>query len=124
MLCAFLHTLGDTDKKTAAAAVNQYMSRVCEQAYEDGDRATMKAALNNWKQHLRQIFGVSIPHRIAEPLIMHERAFGEPVRTEPLTFPAGSGWQRPNDFLEISRIADLRNQRRLQPAEKTKKRAV
>jgi len=123
MICAFLHTLGDSDKKTAAAAVNQYMSRVCEQAYEDGDRATMKTAINNWKQHLRQIFGTSIPHRIAEPLIIHERSYGENVRTEPLEFPAGSGWQRPNDFLEISRIANLRNRRRLEEEEKAKKRA-
>lgn len=123
MICAFLHTIGDSDKKTAAAAVNQYMSRVCEQAFEDGDRAVMRTALNNWKQHLRQIFGASIPHRIAEPLIMHERSFGESVPMEPFEFPAGSGWQRPNDFLEISRIADIRSRRQLEAEEKAKKRA-
>lgn len=109
MICAFLHTLGETDKKTAAAAVNQYLSRVCEQAFDDGNRTVMKMALSNWKQHLRSIFGGTIPHRIAEPLIQNERKFGEPVRPQPLDFPAGSGWERPSDFLEISKFTNMRS---------------
>lgn len=123
MICAFLHTIGDSDKKTAAAAVNQYLSRVCEQAFEDGDRVAMKTALSNWKQHLRKIFDGSIPHRIAEPLILHERIFGESVRPESIDFPAGSGWERPSDFLEISRLAEMRSERRRQAEEEAKKRA-
>ena len=111
MICAFLHTLGDADKKTAGAAVNQYLSRVCEHAIEDGDRLLMKNALSNWKQHLRAIFSGSIPHRIAEPLILHEKSFGESVRPLSLEFPAGSGWERPTDFLEMSRLADIRSSR-------------
>jgi hypothetical protein len=108
MICAFLHTLGENDKRTAAAAVNQYLSRVCEQAYEDGNRAIMKTAISNWKQHLRTLFGVTIPHRIAEPLIQYERSLGESVKPQPLDFPAGSGWERPSDFLEMSRFVEIR----------------
>jgi hypothetical protein len=118
MICAFLHTLGENDKRTVAAAVNQYLSRVCEQAYEDGNRMVMKAALSNWKQHLRSLFGVTIPHRIAEPLIQYERTLGESVRPQALEFPAGSGWERPSDFLEMSRFVEIREAGGAKPSKK------
>ena len=108
MICAFLHTLADHEKPAAASAINQYLSRVCEYATEQGDRATMKLALNNWKQHLRDVFGGTLPLKFAESLIAFEKAFGEPVKPSSIDFPAPTPWEKPSDFREMSRVAELR----------------
>ncbi len=108
MICAFLHTLADADKSATASAVNQYLSRVCEQSLEEGNRATMKLAISNWKQHLRELFGASIPIEFAKPLIKFEKTLDETVKPGPLEFPMGSAWEKPRDFLEMSRFAEIK----------------
>lgn len=118
MLCAFLHTLSASDKGESATAVNTYLSRVCEQALEDGDRATMRLALSNWKQHLREIFGASLPLEFAKPLITFEKTLGEAVKPQSIDFPHGSNWQKPRDFLEMSRFAEIKGVKR--PGKKPK----
>jgi hypothetical protein len=112
MLCAFLHTLADNDKVGSATAVNTYLSRVCEQATEDGDRATMRLAISNWKQHLREIFGSPLPIDSAKPLIAFEKALGEVVKPQPIDFPHGSNWEKPRDFLEMSRFTEIKGIKR------------
>lgn len=107
MLCAFLHTLTDSNPKDAAFAVNTYLSRVCEHALESGDRSLMTLALSNWKQHLREIFALSIPHEYAAPLIKFEKDLGHPVKPHPIEFPLPSEWERPSDFREMSRVAKI-----------------
>lgn len=109
MLCAFLHTLIDGDKGKAAKAVNLYLSRVCEHAEETGERALMVQALANWKAHLKEIFGGSIPHDAATGLIKFEREFGETVRPRPIDFPLPAGWDRPSHFRETSTVVSRRN---------------
>ena len=106
MLCAFLHTLGDTEPAEVAKAVNQYLSRVCEQALEDGDRGTMRLAISNWKQHLRDVYKASIPMEHAMPLIKFEKTLGETVKQQPIDFPPPTSWEKPRDFLEMSRFVD------------------
>ena len=108
MICAFLHSLAETESKEAGAAINQYLSRVCEQAIEDGDRSTMRMAVSNWKQHMKNVFGVTIPHQFVKPLIHFEREMGEPVQPAPIDFPAPNGWDKPSDFREMSRISEMR----------------
>jgi len=112
MLCAFLHTLTDSDKDQAASAVNQYLSRVCEQALEEGNRAMMKTAISNWKHHLRDLFGAPLPIEFAAPLIQFEKTFGESVRPQPIDFPQGSDWEKPRDFLEMSRFTEIKKTKR------------
>lgn len=109
MICAFLHTLIEADKNDAAHAVNQYLSRVCEQAIEDGDRALMHLAISNWKQHLFSIFNSTIPHDFAQPLIDVEKKFGEPVKPQTLDFPLPTPWEKPSDFAEMSRVVNLKD---------------
>ncbi len=113
MICAFLHTLADHEKNEAAAAVNQYLSRVCEYAVEAGDRTTMRLALNNWKQHLREVFGGTIPLEFAKTLIAFEKDFAEPVKPQPIEFPLPTSWEKPNDFREMSRVAEMRDREAL-----------
>lgn len=108
MLCAFLHTLGEADKTTTAAAVNQYLSRVCEHALEHGDRATMRMALSNWKSHMREIFGSSLPIEYAKPLIKFEKTLGDTVKPMSIDFPKASPWEKPRDFLEMSRMEEIK----------------
>lgn len=108
LLCAFLHTLAKAEPKEAATAVNQYMSRVCEQATEDADRSTLRQAVSNWKQHLREIFQGSIPHAFAVPLIKFERTLEEPVKPQPIDFPFPTEWEKPQDFREMSRVVQLK----------------
>ncbi|RYZ66111.1 MAG: tetratricopeptide repeat protein [Proteobacteria bacterium] len=108
MLCAFLHTLAEADKKEAASAVNQYLSRVCEHAIEESDRKTLNQALSNWKQHLREIFGVSIPHQYAVPLIRFEKELGLPVAPHAIDFPWPTAWEKPADFREMSRVVQMK----------------
>jgi tetratricopeptide (TPR) repeat protein len=105
MLCAFLHTLGDVEKKEAARAVNQYLSRVCEQAIEDGDRVTLRMAVNNWKHHLKSIFGGPIPLDSTRSLIHFEKTIGDTVKPQPIEFPKPSPWEKPEDFREMSHLA-------------------
>lgn len=104
MICAFLHTIVDGDKANAAKAVNLYLSRVCEHALENGERALMVQALSNWKAHLKEIFGGSIPQTAAGDLIQFERQFGEPVKPRQIDFPLPTAWQRPQDFRETSTV--------------------
>lgn len=104
MICAFLHTIVDGDKAKAAKAVNLYLSRVCEHALENGERALMVQALSNWKAHLKEIFGGSIPQTAAGALIQFERQFGEPVKPRPIDFPLPTAWQRPKNFRETSTV--------------------
>jgi tetratricopeptide (TPR) repeat protein len=108
MLCAFLHSMVDGDKHQTAKAVNLYLSRVCEHAEEIGERALMVQALANWKSHLKEIYGGSIPHESAQELIRFEQAFGETVKPRPIDFPLPSSWERPNSFRETSTVVSKR----------------
>lgn len=108
LVCAFLHTLADSAPGEKASAVNLYLSRVCDQAYEDGDRSLMNLALSNWKQHLREIFPVSLPHEFAQPLIRFEKIYGETVKPQALGFASASSWERPTHFREMSHVVQLR----------------
>ncbi len=118
MLCAFLHTLADSEKSFAGSAVSQYLSRVCEQALEEGDRSIMRLAISNWKQHYREIFGASTPLEFVKPLVHFEKELGEAVKPLPIDFPWGSPWEKPNDFLEMSRFAEIKKVKR--PSKKQK----
>jgi hypothetical protein len=109
MMCAFLHTLAAADKNESAAAVNQYLSRVCEHAIEEGDRKTLSQALSNWKQHLREIFATAIPHEFAVPLIKFERELGASVPAQPIDFPFPTAWEKPSDFQEMSRVIQMKS---------------
>lgn len=109
MVCAFLHSLADKDPRESANAVNQYLSRVCEQTYEEGDRKTMLAAISNWKQHLREIFKGTIPHDFARSLIRFEKLIGESVKAQPIDFPLPTPWEKPSDFREMSRVVSLKS---------------
>lgn len=108
MICAFLHSLAESEKAPAAKAVNQYLSRVCEQAYEEGDRKTVHLAISNWKQHLREIFKGALPHDHAVLLIKFERLLGETVKPQPIDFPLPTPWEKPDDFREMSRVVSMR----------------
>jgi hypothetical protein len=107
MLCAFLHSIGDSDNASRGKAVNQYLSRVCEHALDEGDRSTTRMALSNWKQHLREVFGSSLPLEHAKPLIQFEKTLGETVKPTIINFPASSSWEKPRDFLEMSYFGSL-----------------
>lgn len=109
MMCAFLHTLAAAEKTESASAVNQYLSRVCEHAIEEGDRKTLNLALSNWKQHLREIYSTSIPHEFAVPLIKFERELGTTVTPQPIDFPWPTAWEKPADFQEMSRVIQLKS---------------
>lgn len=116
MLCAFLHTRVDGDKTQSAKAVNLYMSRVCEHAMENGERALMVQALANWKAHLKEIYGGAFPQNVATSLIQFEREFGEVVRPRPIDFPMPSAWERPTSFRETSTVISKRAlQKRTKP---------
>ncbi len=104
-VCAYLHSLTASDKQEAAKAVNQYMSRVCEQLQETGETEYLKTAVSNWKQHLNEIFGSRLPMDVASSLIETERAlFGESTKHQPIGFPVPSDWDRPAHFQEMSRV--------------------
>lgn len=108
MLCAFLHTLIDEEKAQSAKAVNLYLSRVCEHAEENGERALMVQALANWKAHLKEIYGGAFPQEAATSLIKFERGFGEVVKPRPIDFPLPSVWERPASFRETSTVISKR----------------
>jgi hypothetical protein len=110
MLCAYLHTLADADQRESSAAVNHYMSRVCEHVVEEADRATLRMAINNWKHHLKEIFSGTLPHDAAIALIRFEKTLGEPVKPQPIEFPLPSPWEKPSDFAEMSRVMQLRHE--------------
>lgn len=108
-VCAFLHSLSDGDKDDSAAAVNQYMSRICEHLFDSGDEKTLRQAISNWKQHLKEIFPSSLPHHAAKPLIETEQRLmaitgGGPVRLEGIGFPPPSVWEKPEGFREVSHV--------------------
>lgn len=109
MLCGFLHTLADAKPTEAGAAVNTYMSRVCEHCVDEADKRTLRMALSNWKQHLKDIFPTSIPHDYALALIKFEKELGEPVRPEPIDFPYPTAWEKPADFREMSRVVLMKS---------------
>ena len=108
MLCAFLHTMVDGDKMASAKAVNIYLSRVCEHAQENGERALMVQALSNWKAHLKEIYGGAFPQEVAKSLIAFELKFGEVVKPRPIDFPNPSSWERPTAFRETSTVISKR----------------
>lgn len=108
MLCAFLHTVVDGDKTQSAKAVNLYLSRVCEHASENGERALMVQALANWKAHLKDIYGGAFPQEVAKSLISFERQFGEVVKPRAIDFPSPSAWERPAAFRETSTVVSKR----------------
>ncbi|MCM2282506.1 MAG: hypothetical protein NDI61_11750 [Bdellovibrionaceae bacterium] len=111
-VCAFLHSLSAGDKDDAATAVNQYMSRICEHFFDLSDEPMLRLAISNWKQHLKEIFGSSLPHASAKPLIETERRLmsalaigrGGAVRLQGLGFPPLSAWEKPEGFREVSHI--------------------
>lgn len=107
-VCAFLHSLSAGDKKDSAKAVNQYMSRICEHLLEDGDKKSLRLAISNWKQHLKEIFGSSLPHAAATPLIEFERRLGgDSVPLQGIGFPTPSVWEKPEGFREVSRLINF-----------------
>ncbi len=108
MLCAFLHTVVDGDKSASAKAVNLYLSRVCEHAEENGERALMIQAIANWKTHLKEIYGGVVPQEAAKSLIAFEKKFGEVVKPRPIDFPMPSIWERPSSFRETSTVISKR----------------
>jgi hypothetical protein len=108
MICAFLHSLSDGDHQATATAINQYLSRVCEQSYENGDRSIMMLALSNWKQHLRETFTSAIPLDHARTLIKFEKLLGETVKLQAIDFPAPTPWEKPDEFREITQILSWR----------------
>lgn len=110
-ICAYLHSVSVNKAQSSAKAVNLYMSRVCEHAIGAGDKNTMRLALSNWKQHLREVFEQSIPHGSAAELIKFEKKFGEAAPLSAIDFPKLSAWQRPNDFREMSKFIDLDDQK-------------
>lgn len=106
-VCACLHSFSDGDKDASGQAVNQYMSRVYEflSEHEDQDPDLLRLAVSNWKTHLKEIFGTSIPHDLARPLINAERALAQgQVRPQALDFPPPSPWEKPEGFREVSII--------------------
>jgi hypothetical protein len=107
-VCAYLHSVADATPDESGHAVTQYMSRVCEHAIEAGNRDLCRMALNNWKQHLREIFTTSIPFAFAKPLIEFERAFGTQVKLGSLEFPELHDWSKPHDFHEVSYVVQFR----------------
>jgi hypothetical protein len=109
MICAFLHTLADSDKTVASKAVTQYLSRVCEHAIDEGDRDLLKQSLSNWKHHLKELHGVTIPIEYARPLIAFEKTLEEAVKPQPIDFPLPTAWEKPKDFQEMSRVVQLKN---------------
>jgi len=120
MMCAFLHTLAAADKNESASAVNQYCSRVCEYAIEESDRKLLSLALSNWKQHLREIFSMSIPHQFAVPLIKFERQLAAAVPSQPIDFPYPTAWEKPADFQEMSRVIQMKAPAHPKVSKKTK----
>lgn len=108
LVCAYLHSVSESRQDSSGRAVNQYMSRVCEHALEDGDKELMKLAISNWKQHLKQIYSATLPMHLAQPLIEFEKQLPEPVRLQALDFGPVSPWQRPQDFRELSRVVEFR----------------
>lgn len=115
LLCAFLHSISDAPKETAAHNVNQYLSRVCEKAMEESDFKLLKQTLNNWKIHLREIFKGTIPSKHIQSLIQFEKVLQEPVRTEPLFFPKPDLWKKHDYFSEMSKIIELRTREKQTP---------
>lgn len=124
MLCAFLHTLADADKREAASAVNQYLSRVCEQAIEEGNMAVAKIAIGNWKIHLRDLFGSALPLDIAKPMIKFSQSLDPMIKSAELDFPAPASWKRPKTFREMSYVADLQALKEASQKAKAKKRSA
>lgn len=108
MICAFLHTMVDGDRTPAAKAVNLYLSRVCEHAFESGDRTLCAQALSNWKAHLKEIYSGSIPQNAANTLITFERRFGETVKPRNIDFPMPASWEKPSGFRETSTVISRR----------------
>ena len=107
-ICAYLHSVADATPDESGHAVTQYMSRVCEHAMEAGNRDLCRMALNNWKQHLREIFKTSIPFAYAKPLIDFEKAYGTQVKLGALEFPAPEAWSKPANFREITYVVQNR----------------
>ncbi|MES2856871.1 MAG: hypothetical protein V4692_13465 [Bdellovibrionota bacterium] len=124
MICGFLHTLAEADSNESAKAVNQYLSRVCEHAIEEADRATLRMALSNWKQHLRDIFRTSLPHDIAKPLIHFERQLGEVVKPSPIDFPLPTPWEKPHDFMEMSRVVQMKSKTKNEKANRRQRKVA
>ncbi len=108
MLCAFLHTLVEGDRRESIKAVNLYMSRVCEHAFEAGDKPLIVQAISNWKSHLKEICGGSIPMGDAKNLIQFEKRFGEVVKPRSIDFPLPAEWEKPGDFRETSTVVAKR----------------
>jgi len=110
-ICAYLHSLSENTARESAKAINLYMSRVCEHAFELKDQNLIRLALSNWKQHLREVFAHSIPHEMAATLIKYEKKFGEVVPLSAIDFPKLSKWQKPDDFREMSRFFEADEQK-------------
>jgi hypothetical protein len=107
-ICAYLHSISDAGKLESAKAINQYLSRVCEHAFDEGNRELFAMAIGNWKIHLRDVFKTALPQAIAAPLIEFEKQFGEIVKSSALHFPRFTSWQKPDDFREMSRVLSFK----------------
>ncbi len=108
LICAYLHSVSAANPESTGRAVNQYMSRVCEHAWEAGDLPLMKGAISNWKQHLKDVFPTHTPPSLIHALIEFERKLPEPVRLQALEFGPISSWERPVGFQEMSRVVDIK----------------
>jgi hypothetical protein len=107
-ICAYLHSISEAPQNESADAVTQYMSRICEHSQEVGARGLGRMAVNNWKQHLREIFSQSsMPFQFAKPLINFEKSLGESIKPGSIEFPELTTWKRPHDFHEMSKVANF-----------------
>jgi len=106
-ICAYLHSVSVNKPGESAKAVNLYMSRVCQHAFEIKDQKMIRLALSNWKQHLREVFDRPVPHDYAAELIRFEKKYGEVVPLMTIDFPKLTSWEKPNDFREMSRFIDI-----------------
>ena len=92
LACAYLHSISAASRERAAAAANQYLSRVAEHAIDGADRGLLRIAIGDWKTCLQHIFGGALPHDQARELIRFERELGEMVPATSPTFPAAGPW--------------------------------
>jgi len=102
-ICAFFHSIG-TDPKAAEEAVNHYMGQLCDYATSDAPEL-LSVAVNNWHQHLREIYERDDPPAEACKAV---NAYGDklanPEPDRPIEFPAPGPWAISPDAVEVAEI--------------------
>jgi len=91
-ISAFLHSIG-TDPKAAEEAVNHYMGQLCEYASNEAPEL-LAVAVNNWRQHLREIYEQEDPPAEACKAV-NEFAdkLANPEPDRPIEFPLPGPWE-------------------------------